>query len=88
MLEERNLDGEVLTHLFNDYRFYGANAFVGTGIGNWDVSKVNTFYYTFYHADLFNGDLSNWDVTSATDCMGMVSCAGEACGQCIVTNEC
>ena len=33
----------------------------------WDVSRVNNMADMFWGANLFNGDISKWDVSSATD---------------------
>ena len=40
-------------------------------IGSWDVSAVSTMYHTFEGVNLFNGDLSKWDVSSVTNTQAM-----------------
>lgn len=55
---------EVTTMAF---AFDGAAVFAGTGVGNWDVSKVTDFEDMFKDASSFDADLSKWNVAAATN---------------------
>lgn len=57
------------------YMFNSAHAFIGVGIGQWDVSHVYTFQYMFTCAINFNSPLSNWDVRNVRNAMFMFECA-------------
>jgi Mycoplasma protein of unknown function, DUF285 len=54
------------------FSFRSARAFEGAGLVDWDVSSVKTFYYAFYQTDVFNEDISSWNVASATNLESMV----------------
>ena len=41
-------------------------------IEDWDVSRVTKMPEMFYHASVFNADLSKWDVSGVTGTMGMM----------------
>ena len=45
--------------------FLGCDAFTGTGLGNWDVSKNTNFHY-FAQSTSLNADLSGWNVDKVT----------------------
>jgi surface protein len=52
--------------------FYGARAYVGTGVENWDTSTVEDMTEMFLGASKFNGDVSGWDVSAVgTDSAGL-----------------
>ena len=55
-------------------RFHNNRAFQGIGLSSWDVGKVNNMQNMFYYNTVFNGDLSNWDVSSVTSMYQTVSC--------------
>lgn len=42
-----------------------------SGIEDWNVSKVTTFFECFYYCKAFNSDLSKWKTSSATNFMRM-----------------
>jgi surface protein len=44
--------------------FGQASSFEGTGLGNWNVGKVEDFSLMFWLATAFNEDLSLWDVSN------------------------
>ena len=41
--------------------FRNCYEFTGKGLEQWNVSKVQNFYYMFEGCKKFNADLSNWD---------------------------
>lgn len=43
----------------------------GWPIGNWCVSKITNFSYTFAFKDSFNEDISSWDMSNAETAQGM-----------------
>jgi uncharacterized protein YjbI with pentapeptide repeats len=45
--------------------FAGAISFVGVGLEYWNVSRVQTFAYTFAWTSQFNGNISGWDTSNA-----------------------
>ena len=47
--------------------FEGASVFTGSGVGNWDVSSVQTLNSAFTDAAEFVEDLSSWNVAAVTD---------------------
>lgn len=46
--------------------FLRASSFTGTGLQNWNVGSVEDLFGTFWYASSFNEDISQWDVSSAT----------------------
>ena len=46
--------------------FHRAPNYKGRGLNYWDTSKVTTFYGMFWFT-LFDGEISNWDVSSLTN---------------------
>lgn len=59
--------------------FSGAAAYAGDGIASWDVSKVEAMEYMFAEAVLFDGDVSNWDVSQLLSLSFMVSALEVSC---------
>jgi len=54
---------------------YGAfNNGSSDSIKNWDVSKVQDFSAMFFNQPLFNREVGLWDVSSATNLLGMFGC--------------
>jgi len=47
--------------------FIRASAFTGSGVGSWDVSKVDNFGFAFEGTTSFETDLSGWNTASATN---------------------
>ena len=47
--------------------FMGAAKFQGTGLDNWDTSKVGSMHSTFSGASAMNSDVSGWDVNKVAD---------------------
>jgi surface protein len=55
-----------------DHMFHNPSAdFIGTGLGEWDVSSVTSARYMFAGALLFKEDLSAWDTSSLRVARGM-----------------
>ena len=50
-----------------DRMFLRAYSFSGQGVANWNVSSVQSLYWTFKNCTIFNQPVSNWDVRSVTD---------------------
>ena len=50
-----------------DRMFLRAYAFTGQGLATWNVSSVQSLYWTFKNCSAFNQPVSNWDVRSVTD---------------------
>jgi uncharacterized protein YjbI with pentapeptide repeats len=46
--------------------FAGAISFVGMGLEYWNVSRVQSFAYTFAWTSQFNGNISGWNTSRAT----------------------
>ena len=47
--------------------FWGARSFTGSGLENWDVSKVQSMDSMFLWAEKFNADISNWNPQALTN---------------------
>lgn len=62
--------GVAATNL--NYMFGGNANFTGTGLSNWDVSKV-TNISSFIAGTAFNSDISGWDLQSCTNAAGLFS---------------
>ena len=56
--------------------FYWQREFLGEGVEYMDVSSCTNFESTFQLCHLFNGDVTNWDVSNATDLSYFVASAG------------
>lgn len=62
----------VLILILTVEQFAGLSSFKGRGLERWDVSNVEDFDYMFLDTwSLFNLDLSQWNVSSATKMDGM-----------------
>jgi surface protein len=67
-------DVSKVTNMFS--MFFFASAFIGDGIGNWDVSKVTSMDNMFSGAVVFDGDISQWNVSRLSTLSSMVSIFG------------
>ena len=47
--------------------FWGAKSFTGSGLENWDVSKVQSMNSMFLWAEKFNADISKWNPQALTN---------------------
>ena len=47
--------------------FWGAKSFTGSGLENWDVSKVQSMNSMFLWAEKFNDDISKWNPQALTN---------------------
>jgi len=47
--------------------FWGAKSFTGSGLENWDVSKVQSMDSMFLWAEKFNADISKWNPQALTN---------------------
>jgi hypothetical protein len=52
--------------------FSGNTNFIGTGLANWNLTKVTNMAY-FVGSTAFNSDISGWDLQSCTNASGLFS---------------
>jgi len=60
-----NFDTSSVTDM--SYMFSSAHAFKGDGLSNWVTYLVHDMISMFRHAEAFNADISQWDVSDCTD---------------------
>ena len=54
--------------------FVGHKEFTGSGLENWDVSRVKDMAYMFFDCNTLNCNLSNWNISNVTDMNAMFYC--------------
>jgi len=63
VLNPANMDTTNLAYNAFSMMFFNCKSFQGTGCSSWDVSSVKQFDTMFSRCDVFNGDITNWDIT-------------------------
>ncbi|WP_338230481.1 BspA family leucine-rich repeat surface protein [Lactiplantibacillus paraxiangfangensis] len=67
-LENVNVDQATdLSSMFEQLGNYEGKPIQFSGLADWNVSKVTTFEYMFYHAEITSVDVKNWHVSQVTD---------------------
>lgn len=63
VLNPANMDTTNFRYNSFSALFESCSSFQGTGCSSWDVSKVKQFNSMFARCDVFNADITNWDIT-------------------------